>query len=97
MASATQTPQTVFKQTHRARNKDAGRLLASWRIDKGLSPEALSWEMSRAGLGHISGRQIRRIENDGVIPTPRTMFGLATFFETTPTAIWYSTRSRGRA
>lgn len=70
------------------RNKHAGRLLKSWRLDRGLSPEQLSWQMAQAQRGYISGRQIRRIEAEGIIPTPRVMFMLATHFGTTPTAIW---------
>lgn len=58
------------------------------RIDRGLSPEALSKAISEASLGHVSGRQIRRIEGDGIVPTPRVQFLLATFFGTTPTQIW---------
>lgn len=92
MASATTIARPASTRVL-SRNKTAGKLIASWRVDRGLSPESMSWEMARAGLGHISGRQIRRIENDGTIPTPRTMFAIATFFEKTPTAIWYPTRA----
>lgn len=70
------------------RNRLAGQLLKSWRLDRGLSPEALSWEIARRDLAFVSGRQIRRIEDEGVIPTPRVMFALASFYETTPTSIW---------
>jgi hypothetical protein len=44
--------------------------------------------MAQAKRGFISGRQIRRIETEGVIPTPRVMFMLASHFGTTPTAVW---------
>ena len=71
------------------RNRHAGRLLKSWRLDRGLSPEALAWEMAQAKLGYVSGRQIRRIETEGIIPTPRVMFMLATFFETSPSQVWH--------
>lgn len=70
------------------RDRDAGRLLAEWRIDRGLSPEALSWELRRAKLETVSGKQIRRIERDGVIPTPRVMFALASYFDAKPSEIW---------
>jgi hypothetical protein len=33
-------------------------------------------------------RQIRRIEDEGVIPTPRVMFALASFYGTKPTEVW---------
>jgi transcriptional regulator with XRE-family HTH domain len=70
------------------KNRRAGALLKAWRVDRGLSPEQLSWQIAEAQLGFISGRQIRRIESDGTIPTPRVMFALARFFDTTPTALW---------
>lgn len=70
------------------RDRSAGRLLREWRLNRGLSPEALSWELRRAKLESVSGRQIRRIEDVGVIPTPRVMFALASYFEARPTDIW---------
>jgi transcriptional regulator with XRE-family HTH domain len=70
------------------RDRSAGRLLREWRLDRGLSPEALSWELRRAKLESVSGRQIRRIEEIGVIPTPRVMFALASFFGARPTEVW---------
>lgn len=70
------------------RDRDAGRLLREWRLDRGLSPEALSWELRRAKLETVSGRQIRRIEDIGTIPTPRVMFALASYFEAKPSDIW---------
>lgn len=72
----------------RPRDKAAGRLLREWRLDRGLSPEALSWELRRAKLETVSGKQIRRIEQDGVIPTPRVMFALASYFGAKPTEVW---------
>ncbi len=44
--------------------------------------------MARAQLGHVSGRQIRRIEDEGVVPTPRVMFMLASHFGTKPSDVW---------
>jgi len=73
-----------------SRDKAAGRLLREWRLNRGLSPEALSWELRRAKLESVSGRQIRRIEDVGVIPTPRVMFALASYFDARPTDIWRS-------
>lgn len=71
------------------RNRHAGRLLKSWRLDQGLSPEQLAWELARAQRGHVSGRQIRRIENEGVVPTPRVMFMLASHFGAKPSDVWH--------
>lgn len=71
-----------------SRDKPAGRLLKEWRIDRGLSPEAMSWQLRLAKLESVSGRQIRRIEDEGVIPTPRVMFALASFFEARPSDVW---------
>jgi hypothetical protein len=71
-----------------SRDRQAGRLLREWRLDKGLSPEALSWEIRRLRIATVSGRQIRRIEEQGIVPTPRVMFALATFFEAKPTEVW---------
>lgn len=70
------------------RNRHAGRLLKSWRVDRGLSPEQLAWAIAEAKLGFISGRQIRRIETEGIVPTPRIMFALARYFDTTPSQVW---------
>lgn len=79
------------------RDKQAGKLLREWRLERGLSPEALSWELRRAKLETVSGKQIRRIEGQGVIPTPRVMFALATFYDARVTEIWRrSTSSRER-
>lgn len=77
-------------------NRDlrAGSLLSSWRRDRGLSPEALAWEIARDQRGFVSGRQIRRIETEGVIPQPRTQFALATFFGTSPSQVWTSPAPR---
>lgn len=75
-----------------SKDKPAGQLLAQWRRDRGLSPEALSWELRVAKLDTVTGRQIRRIERDGVIPNVRTQFALARFFDTSPTQIWQRER-----
>lgn len=77
------------------KNRHAGRLLKSWRLDRGLSPEQLAWEIAQAKRGFISGRQIRRIESEGVIPTPRVMFALASHFGTTPSQVWHREMVRG--
>lgn len=76
------------------RNRHAGRLLKTWRLDRGLSPEALAWEMAKEQLGHVTGRQIRRIESEGVVPTPRVAFMLARFFGAKPSDIWHREAAR---
>jgi len=87
--ASTQSPPTALP-----RDKSAGRLLKEWRIDRGLSPEALSWQLRLAKLESVTGRQIRRIENEGVIPTPRVMFALASFFGARPSEIWQRSMRR---
>jgi DNA-binding XRE family transcriptional regulator len=78
------------------RDKAAGRLLRELRIDKGLSPEALSWEIRRMRIatGTVSGKQIRRIEEEGIVPTPRVAFALASYFDARPTEVWRKSLSR---
>jgi hypothetical protein len=84
----TSAPRTV------RRNKHAGRLLKSWRINQGLSCNQLAWEIAQTQtpsgrkLPTISGRQIHRIETVGIVPTPRLAFALASYFGTTPLEIW---------
>lgn len=68
-------------------------LLKELRTDAGLSPEALSLAMHRAGLGYVSGKTIRRIEQTGKTPTPRVQFAIARYFDRLPSGIW----GRGRA
>lgn len=70
------------------RDKRAAALLKQLRIDHGLSPEGLSFALLQARLGHVSGRNIRRIEGVGAIPTPRVQFALARFFDRSPSEIW---------
>jgi len=60
----------------------ASAQLRSLRIDRGLSPETLGYAVG------ISGHTVRRIEREGVVPTPRIQFALAQFFELRPTEIW---------
>lgn len=80
-----------------SRDLQAGRLLREWRLDRGLSPDALSWEIRKLKLETVSGRQIRRIEDEGVIPTPRVMFALASFFGAKPTEVWRKALRQRRA
>ena len=70
------------------RDLHAARLLKELATDKGLSPEALAWEIYKTARIQVSGRTIRRIEQAGVIPTPRVQFALASFFGLRPTEIW---------
>jgi transcriptional regulator with XRE-family HTH domain len=70
------------------RDRQAAALLRTWRIGRGLSPEQLAWQLAVTGRGHVSGRQVRRIEQEGIVPTARVMFALATYFDTTPDRVW---------
>jgi transcriptional regulator with XRE-family HTH domain len=79
------------------RDPHAGRLVSALRRDKGLSPEALAFEIAKRGGGYISGRTIRRIENNGVIPTVRVQFALASFFDMRPSQVWTDRTSRAVA
>lgn len=65
-------------------NRDhlAAQELRSRRINQGLSPEQLG------GVVGVSGHTIRRIEREGVIPTPRIQFALAHHFQIQPTDLW---------
>lgn len=60
------------------------------RLALGLSPEALGYEVG------VSGNTIRRIEQLGCIPNPRTQFLIARFFETEPWLIWELRRTNRR-
>lgn len=71
----------------RRTNREAARLIRRQRVNRGLSPEELSRAIER-GYGTVSGRQIRRIEADGIIPTPRVQLVIARFFGQQPTDIW---------
>lgn len=70
------------------RNTKAGDLIRALRIDQGLSPEDLSYAIFRAELGSVSGRTIRRIESDGMIPRVRAQFAIAQYFGRSVTSIW---------
>lgn len=63
-------------------------LLKQLREDRGLSHEALSWAIYREGHGTVSGRNIRRIEDTGAIPTVRVRFALASYFGRAQSEIW---------
>lgn len=66
-------------------NRDylAAQEIRSRRINEGLSPETLG------GLVKVSGHTIRRIEDQGAIPTPRVQFALAEHFQMRPTDLWH--------
>jgi transcriptional regulator with XRE-family HTH domain len=70
------------------RNPRAGALLTDLRRDLGLSPEALSYAIYRAGYGSVSARTIRRVERDGMVPRVRAQFALAQFFGRPVSSIW---------
>lgn len=52
-------------------NKQAGKHIRRLRINRGLSPEQLGVQIK------VSGRTIRRVEEEGMVPTARVMFALA--------------------
>lgn len=70
-----------------ARQSFAAIHLRSLRTDRGLSPEALSWEIHRKGYGDVSGHTIRRVER-GATPTPRVQYAIASYFGKRPTELW---------
>lgn len=65
-----------------SRDHFAASQVRSFRIDHGLSPEQLG------GLIGVSGHTIRRIEEKGMVPTPRVQFAIANFFRLRPTEMW---------
>jgi len=64
------------------RDRFASAKLKSLRVDRGLSPEQLGQ------LAGVSGHTIRRIEQRGVVPTPRVQYLLAGHFGLRPTELW---------
>lgn len=70
----------------------AGDLLRQLRVDRGLSPEALSHALHAARLGYISGKTIRRVEQ-GHTPTVRVQFALAKFHDRLPSEVWSPRKS----
>lgn len=70
-------------------DRHAARRIRELRIDKGWTPERLSYEVSRiTPQTPVSGRTIRRVESTGAIPTVRIMFGIAQAFGLAVTDIW---------
>jgi DNA-binding XRE family transcriptional regulator len=75
----------------RTRDRHAAALIRQMRVDRGLTPEGLSYEIYRCAPGApVSGRTIRRIEKEAVIPSVRVMFGIAQAFDMVPSQIWGS-------
>lgn len=73
-------PASAARQASRPRRKDvfAARRIRELRLARGMSPEALSYATAAVAPAHAaSGRTIRRIEDTGMVPTPRVMFGIA--------------------
>lgn len=68
----------------------AARRIRELRIDRGMTPEGLSYEISKLSPRYsVSGRTIRRIESTGAIPTVRVMFGIAQVFGLQVSDIWH--------
>jgi transcriptional regulator with XRE-family HTH domain len=79
------------------RDTDAAAVLRDLREARGLSPEEVPHKMRMAGIENRnipSGRTIRRVEDEGVVPIVRYRFGLAAFYERPITAIWAPARQR---
>lgn len=73
------------------RDTEAGELLFDLREAKGLSPEQVPHAMRKAGVARLhipSGRTIRRVEDEGVVPHVRHRFGLAEFYGLNMGQIW---------
>lgn len=71
-----------------SKDRNAGRRVRELRIDRGHTPETLSYEIAKRDPRYaVSGRTIRRVE-DGAIPNVRAMFGIALAFEMVPSQIW---------
>lgn len=71
------------------RDRNAGLRIKKLRIDHGWTPEALSYAIYELNPSFsVSGRTIRRVERDGVIPTVRVQFGIAQAFGLVPSEIW---------
>lgn len=85
-ASKVQSPTRVANAATAKRR--AGQLIRSFREDRGLTPEALSWAIYEAGHGSVSSRTIRRIESHGLLPRLRVRFAIAQFLDRPVTSIW---------
>lgn len=70
------------------RDPRAGQLIREMRVDRGLSPEALSHAIYSAGFGSVSARTIRRVEANGMVPRVGAQFALAQFCHRSVTSIW---------
>lgn len=75
-----------------SRDFRAGDELRRLREDHGLSQHDLAVKLVREhprdSRYHVSERTIRRIEDNGVIPTVRVKFALAGSFDLLPSALW---------
>ena len=69
--------------SHRA----TGTRLRALRVDRGLSPEQLGWELGASGRSYVSGPTIRRAER-GAVPTPRVQYALASYFGMRLSDLW---------
>lgn len=76
------------------RNRQAGALIRDLRRDQGLSPEALSYAIFKAGHGSVSARTIRRVESDGMVPRVAAQFAVASYFGRSVSSIWSAATNR---
>jgi transcriptional regulator with XRE-family HTH domain len=76
------------------RNRRAGELIRDLRSDQGLSPEALSYAIFKAGHGAVSARTIRRVEATGMVPRVAAQFAIASYFDRPVSTIWSAATNR---
>lgn len=72
----------------RSTDPAAAALLTELREQACLSPEQLARAIFLGGHGYVSGRTVRNVEKDHVIPTLRVRGAIAAYFERTPRDIW---------
>lgn len=70
------------------------------RDQRGLSPEALAREISKASRAHgwergsVDAHTIRKIEGTGHVPTTRVRFVVSSYFGLLPHELWEPWRKR---
>lgn len=79
----------------------AAQRVRDMREERGLSPEALSREISSMAAsagwgtrGSVDAHTIRRIERRGHVPGPRIAFVLASYFGLKPHELWVPANRR---
>lgn len=88
MLTVEQRPKQQTTRPASPADRRAGQLIRTWREDRGLTPEGLSWAMYEAGVGCVSSRTIRRIESHGLRPRLRVRFAIAQHLDRPVSSIW---------